>query len=455
MTFGVGTPCKITRGLAGIKLFMSLKEIVDVQHGLKVETEEGRSWCSKALNPADPLVDLDGVPDRSSVPSLLMNYQTQKTYSGDAAVDNWDLDFSLIPHPLLFGYSKVSYTDAVLNTPIEDKGNILNLQFGSAYYQNALTKFCGDVERWRIAYMSATFYLNATATTDQGTVVAAMVPVGFRTLYSSATVPNGPGYSTVAPGVMFFQYEDEPNGETLQMMPNMYFGKAKEGVYMPLKLTKGFDKWRDASSLMFVGNRLINNETAWVTSEDIVSTDHFPFPMVDSFALEATQLDLTFDGQLTPTPCSGSFGHVCFKGLDKAASVTVVIRCGFQVQVHPTSMLAPQMKISPEYDGSALSEYFRIARRLKDAYPANYNDLGKLWKTILSVIESTAPVLDVIVPGLGKGLKLGSQGIELIRRNVGKKKKKPTRINLEKASAIEKQEAAANIKKQLSINRRK
>lgn len=50
---------------------------------------------------------------------------------------------------------------------------------------------------------------------------------------------------------------------------------------------------------------------------------------------------------------------------------------------------------SPEHDPVALGAYYAISRQLKDAYPADYNDLGKIVRTIADV---AGPALSTIFP---------------------------------------------------------
>jgi hypothetical protein len=50
------------------------------------------------------------------------------------------------------------------------------------------------------------------------------------------------------------------------------------------------------------------------------------------------------------------------------------------------------------HDQVALDTYFAIARELKDAYPADYNDLGKIWDAISAASKKALPFLKK-VPG--------------------------------------------------------
>jgi hypothetical protein len=81
--------------------------------------------------------------------------------------------------------------------------------------------------------------------------------------------------------------------------------------------------------------------------------------------------------------------------------------------------------MSPPYDPLALASYYRINRELKDGYPADFNDLGKLWDVIKSAATVAGKALSVVpgVPGLIGTAIPGVVGVvdHFVQR--GKKKK--------------------------------
>lgn len=88
-------------------------------------------------------------------------------------------------------------------------------------------------------------------------------------------------------------------------------------------------------------------------------------------------------------------------------------RGGWEYQVAPSTTLVSFAKTSPVYDPQALATYFKISRELKDGYPADYNDLGKILdvikgaaKTVLPIASSVFPVLrpvSALVSAAGSG----------------------------------------------------
>jgi hypothetical protein len=57
--------------------------------------------------------------------------------------------------------------------------------------------------------------------------------------------------------------------------------------------------------------------------------------------------------------------------------------------------------MSPETDQMAIDSYFRVVRCLKDAYPASYNDIGKLWDTISGIAKQALPYINAVAPQVG------------------------------------------------------
>jgi hypothetical protein len=90
------------------------------------------------------------------------------------------------------------------------------------------------------------------------------------------------------------------------------------------------------------------------------------------------------------------------------------------MQVSPASTLAPQLKLSPPYDKRALDTYFAVARELKDGYPADYNDLGKIWDALSGALKQIGPALSVI-PGWGPVASTAITGVtgvgDFVRRS--------------------------------------
>jgi hypothetical protein len=126
---------------------------------------------------------------------------------------------------------------------------------------------------------------------------------------------------------------------------------------------------------------------------------------------------------------NGTWAFLCARNLALTTSFTFFVRCGIEMQVVPSSVLAPQLKLSPPQDEAAIRTYFAIARELKDGYPADYNDAGKIWDAISSTVKKILPFAENI-PGIGGAARAVSGMMTMgdkIRASRQKKKKGPSK----------------------------
>jgi hypothetical protein len=123
---------------------------------------------------------------------------------------------------------------------------------------------------------------------------------------------------------------------------------------------------------------------------------------------------------------SGAWAHICARNLAVTTSFSFFVRCGIEMQVTPSSVLSPQLQLSPPYDAVALNSYFQIARELKDGYPSEYNDLGKMWDSISKVARRILPVVSLIpgakiASGIASGVVDAGDAIRARRQAKAKK----------------------------------
>jgi hypothetical protein len=367
------------------------------------QTDSGRDWCLKALHPSDPLTEVRGIPDRSAVPSAFINYQSVFNLSPAAgATGTWAFDGTLLPHPV--GFMNINKLDSV-GSSFHD---FMNGQLTGATHTTKVATFRGLAERWRLAYMAVTIHQDGPALSDQGTIVVAQVPCKPRTTsVSCKTVGNVLQHSVLLES---YQTNDIPDYDYSQALPNAYFNNSRQGAYVPLKLTKTCQQWHGTEDT--VGNTgqnvgdvggLNGIATALETTNGMCS---FPFTNLGR-AYSATGVDII--GETTVKLCNDVVAHISGRNLSVATSFTFFVRAGFEIQVEPHSVYAPNIKLSPPHDKTALNAYFAIAREMKDAYPADYNDLGKIWDVISGVAKSVAPALSMI-PGFGMPLSAAVGG---------------------------------------------
>lgn len=345
-------------------------------------TNTGADWCVKALHPSDPMTEVRGIPDHSAVPSLTMNYQSAFTLSPAAIAEGtWSFDMTLVPHPIQMMVG--AYYDS--ETPLGEYVSCLNSQIDGADHVAKFASFITMAQRWRLCYQSVTVYQDGPDLANQGTIVVSQTPCCPRIAHPISN-------TAVAP-VCWYQTDDKPSFEHSQAMPNAYLNRSREGAYVPLKLTETCQDWvSEADSVMpgAIDFSAAAGSTGLVTSIPAVGTGStWPFGgLVPYYASAGVD-----HGDRTSPLLNGTVAHISARNLATTTSYTFHVRQGIELQVVPGSQLSPQLKLSPKYDRRALDVYYLIARELKDAYPADYNDLGKIWDVISIALKSLSPLL--------------------------------------------------------------
>lgn len=410
------------------------------------DTQSGADWCLKALHPADPIVEVRGIPDRSAVPSVLMNYQSVFTLAPPVgATDTWSFNMQMIPHPITF----LSYIGTSSLGPMS--GTFRNTQLaGSASPWEAYYILSRSIAtRWRLAYMSTTVYQDGPDLANQGTIAVCQKPVQFHR-FSTPNIVTGAGYTPTSAGgfhdTLAYETRDLPNFDVTQAMPNAYFGRSKEGAYIPLKLTKTSQKWFSATD----GIRIVDdanlisgpNGTTCQFAPGLPGANIYPFYGLNETTLNPTNPPSGLLGQDYCPPMNDFWADICVSGAAVTTTFKFFVRVGIEMQVEPRSELGPHLKLSPPHDPRALNAYFAIARELKDAYPADYNDLGKIWDVISKALKWVSPAL-VAIPEFGPVIAGATTGIaalgDTISAAVSKRKAKRQQkaLNRDLASAAE------------------
>lgn len=407
-------------------------------------TQNGQDWCVKALHPSDPITEVRGIPDHSSVPTMFMNYQTTAVVTpANGSTGVWSLDGQLIPNPFSFG--AYTMTDSVGTRSAE----ILNAQLSGLTHGDRLAAYLNDFTRWRLAYASVTIYQDGPDLANQGTVVVCQKPVHPEIF--SIDLGNWNGVYTGTLGLrkaFHLAATDLPFYNASQAMPNAYFGKSREGVYIPLKLTHSHQAWHSAQDLVYqatnaASSALTDNLIGGRISVPTSASDQvaaYPFQSVNDLHVRQTgPSDMTLFGSLTSNFCNENWADFSFRNMAVTTSLSMFFRFGFECQVQPSSMLSPHLKLSPEYDSQAIDTYFKISRELKDAYPADFNDLGKIWDVISSVAKTIAPALSAI-PIAGPALSMAVPAAAAIGdriRGALRRASEPTRGSTASSSDLE------------------
>lgn len=368
-------------------------------------TPEGSAWCLKALHPSDPTVEVRGIPDRSSCPTTLLNYQTMhRVGPTQGSTGTWNLLMQCIPHPLNFAwYARCDAEEVGLS----DFAPVLNSQLSGTNINDKALAWAAKAERWRLAYAGITFHFDGPALANQGTLACAQVPYAPRTRHASVLIADGelalppicaPDGRSSSEG--WVRGSDFPSFDTIQSMPNCYVGEAKQGMYVPLKLTKTCQQWHSASDTRFWTKEasLWGSTTTGAVLPQSPTTIDYPFPGLPGAYYNVTTK--AFGGVAIPPMGNDYVASIAARNLSVDSSLIVEFRYGFEVQCEPGTELTPFLHLSPPHDSVALHAYSSVSRELKDAYPAEYNDLGKLWSVIKDVARVVAPAL-MAVPKIG------------------------------------------------------
>lgn len=366
----------------------------------------------KALHPSDPLVEVRGIPDKSAIPSVFLNYQSTYSVSSPDPTKTltWEFLGQLIPHPINF------LTIGSSAGPHNGVTSFLNSQLTGGTHVLKRDTWLSLVERWRLAYMSVTIYQDAPALSNQGTLVAAQHVVAPQRgslpyIFDQLGAYNG---SYMFPNIYTLQASDVPTYDTLQSMPNAYFNRSQEGLYMPLKLTRTCQNWRSASDLRLFMNENVQNAESRANKIPLVAeTNVWPFFGSNGAFVTCdpvTGMPTNAGGLATSDYCNDVWATFAARNLSPTTSFSFFVRAGFEVQVQPGTVLTSHQMLSPKHDREALAMYFAISREMKDGYPADYNTTGKILSTISGLAKIAAPALSLI-PGVGPILGGAASGL--------------------------------------------
>lgn len=359
--------------------------------GLVSSTDTGARWLLKALHPAEPSVSNVKLPDGCSQDTVAV--ETCMTYSlKPTSSTNWGAQMTLLPHPTcMMDIYPTEGASLVLPSTIR------NPLFQAAAPDDDLGSLIAIAEEWRMTSMSVTMHLDANATTDSGTVVAAMIPVKPNVEFFSGLNTTGTVYCS-AP-TLWFNPSDYPTYTQLLQMPKAYQANLRTGIYMPMRLSNTSQHWKGFQHRV----KLINPSVLTLTNSYGVgyvnATTATPaYPNWDLSAMR--NASGVPNGAAMASFLGDNFGRICISNVAPTSAVVIKIKLGLELKVQPTSSHAVHLSAAPPIDQAALASYFAIIRQLPDAYPADYNDGGKILSYISKAIKAVAPFLKVM-PGVG------------------------------------------------------
>jgi hypothetical protein len=331
-----------------------------------------------------------------------MNYQTTFTLSPNpAAVGTWSFDSSFFPHPV--GLASFLETDSINSAVVSE---MLNTQLIGTTHAAKYGSFQAMFRRWRLAYYSVTAYQDGPDLANQGTLVACQKPFN-PYQYSGAYSQTSAHVGRVGLPVCYMQAIDMPQFNNSQSMPSAYFNNSKYGCYAPMKLSKLAHIWRSPTDAVSWAGSVgyLNPGTSYqqtLTGAALPTTGTggaFPFttlcPCITyNGAFEGSAWGAFADP--TSPMCNDFSIDISAKNVAVATSFSFFVRCGYECECMPGTNLTSLQHISPDMDEQAIRSYVHISRLLKDGYPADYNDLAKIWKVICAAFDTASPYLSMI-----------------------------------------------------------
>lgn len=347
-------------------------------------TPQGKAWTLRALHPSDDGVRVDGIPDRTCVPTGMLHFKTSAVISNQGG--NYDVDLVFIPSCILFGTATVRAAGIV--TPIA-RHDILNSQLaGGPTLAGIVGLWKGSVASSRVVYYGVTVYLDAPALFDQGGLVVAQVQPSFSRVFTAS-----PAYCTYTGGLLGF--------EQLMGLPLAVQHQAKYGAYVPIKLSQ--------PSLSFVEQQQVYQYSGWFD------------------AIEGQPSHYTL-----PSLMDASMGCISLRNVSQNASIRLVVRVGVEFTPVSYSPYSPFTRPSPAPDAIALDAYFRVCAQMPDGWTSDYNDLGKLVDVLKGVAKWAWPAIRQVVSATPFGanlLETGKQVVSTVRAaSKAKKNKKKKKV---------------------------
>jgi len=408
---------------------------------------QARNWLVKALHPPAP-TESGAMPDESYAPTVHIDYRPTVVIGPPPGLltATWDLCIYAPPGDVNAAFYNAGSAGTDFNSlaATPNASGVLALQTETQDISIVATSGdgLGAVEMvnrvpgtipagFRSSYRSVTAHLTASSLNDQGTVYAAQIPVGSPTddlciQYDSSTMaPHLALVRTVATGVSF----DE--NQLSVMSPRMYVAAAREGAYVPARLTgpsqpfvtraNAYGRVVQLSPPSFPATTaqfayFLFSEYAVTALPGVVGHNNRFLPRGVSIASgdggnegnTRTFLDNGFfQGTFNPDTGYDNVNHtvIIFRGLSPSASVTLRAFVGLEIAPMPYSPLTPFVKLPPGPDEKALAIYYRVAADMASAYPARYNLFGSLLPLIGSAVTALWPSVKAgLAAGLGHAM---------------------------------------------------
>lgn len=385
---------------------------------MPTRSDAGRRWLTKALHPAEASIKAPKAPGSSRYPTTVQEVTSTFVLnppSGIASTDTWE--FRIVTH-----------TDPLC--PMEFYSNITGSTeaFHGSYFNQAFFKtsdsfkvhtqpeaaaifaaFQSACETYRINALSTTGIFVGPTIADQGSILSSQFIDCARDM---AMAPGSPVHDILPLANIWVDPLPAMSEAALGQRP--YVSDAREGWYSPQKMEQP-GHWARVNDVARRG-RYIGST---VNPGEMDLTDCVPWP-----ALYGAAAGTLF---LWPRCYDNSCSQTFVKGLSPQTSFRVTLRMVIEMGVTPNNDYAAFATDPAPPDPVAYELYMSIVNELLDAYPADYNDAGKIWGKIKAVAKKVAGFIDPIagiaaaagvpfaktVQGIARGVS-GGKAIEYI-----------------------------------------
>lgn len=398
------------------KSAVTLAERMDLKNLPLSTTPGGRSFVLKSLHPADSEIKSTRAPG-GMMPSLALSCDMIDTIPfppnavSCAIIQTPNIMF---PASLVFYDINDNYVDHYIWANAALGGNAHPIHAPTLWSSiiSGLTNLDSKIVAYRTTAQSITCDVIAPAVANQGTITSAQ----FREMPLTAS-PCEMDMSSAPPKILqatdVWYYNEAPSHAQLLMGTSAYTAKAVEGFYQPLKLTKF--KWVN-----------VNDAVMFLTDANV---DRVCDSVARNFTLGNYPIyfnALTPDPKVTEPmskPSDHTVGLTYIEGTAGNPQVSLRIRLRQVCEIVPKlgGVYAPLAEAPLPPDELCFKMLKEIGGKMKDAYPASYNDWGKIKDKILSigkgVLKFADPILDVMsfVPGAGTVVGAIRKGVDLAK----------------------------------------
>ena len=439
------------------------------------DTPDGDAWCRRALDPSDETADVRGIPDECTLDVCIEKYQSTILIQAPQMINSTDLvnyEIQLYPNPIapvdVFcidtgdstgGVNSASFTwvnPQILRPlgttlPVYTQngasaapaaGWLNKVNQTTACIQDAYAGFQQSYQETRLLYASLTGIQIAPSLQDQGQILATQQNLNPQQLWNNVVTTTGSPVTAVAVttiNMMNYANNDFPSFGDALNMPRAQQWESRQGVYMPLHLDENFKIFKNIQTGIvnytsprfcttltsgtvggaFPASTYAYSPTGAVSASSTMSQIWPCYnPLLSIGSVNASTGIATMTATTQPQTCmpmlSTPIGKIFIYGVNPGTTFQFKFLMGIECPTYAGSPATTHVGRSPELDPKALALFSHITLRyLSDAYPADFNFLGKFGDFLGKIKDYAIKALPTIAQaGMGalQGYAQGGAG---------------------------------------------